>query len=171
MNRLSTVADKLVDQVQTAFIKGRYILDGVVCLHETLHEMRRKKLKGVILKIDFEQAYDSVKWGFVREVMVRKGFDEKLIRWIMSTVEGGRVCININGENGPYLKTHRGLRQGDPLSPLLFNLVGDAVGHMLNKAKQKGHIKGLVPHLVQGGCLTFNTQIILSCSWNMRIEV
>jgi hypothetical protein len=43
------------------------------------------------------------------------------------------------------------LTQGDPLSPLLFNLVGDAVAHMLNTAKQKGNVRGLVPHLVEGG--------------------
>lgn len=61
------------------------------------------------------------------------------------------MCINTNGKNGPYFKTHRGLRQGDPLSPLLFNLVGDALAHMLNSAMQKGRVKGLVPHLVEGG--------------------
>lgn len=135
MNRLTGVADKLVDRVQTTFIMGRYILDGVVILHETLHELKRRKLKGVILKIDFEKAYDSVKWSFVREVLLKKGFNDQLVNWIMSIVEGGKVCININGENGPYFKTHRGLREGDPLSSLLFNLVGDALAHMLNKAK------------------------------------
>lgn len=69
----------------------------------------------------------------------------------MSTVKSGKVCININGENGPYFRNHRGLRQGDPLSPLLFNLVGDALAHILNKEKMKGFIRGLVPHLVSGG--------------------
>lgn len=151
MNRFSGIADRIIDKGQTAFIKGRYILDGVVILHETLHELRRKKMRGVILKIDFKKAYDSVKWDFVEKVLRKKGFDEKVIGWIMSTVKGGKVCININGENRPYFKTHRGLRQGDPLSPLLFNLVGDALAHMLNAAKLKGRVKGLVPHLIEGG--------------------
>jgi len=53
--------------------------------------------------------------------------------------------------NGPYFKTDRELRQGDQLSPLLFNLVGDALAHILNKAKEKKHLRGLVPHLVLGG--------------------
>lgn len=79
MNRLSRIDDKIVDKGQTAFIKGRYILDGVVILHETLHVLRRRKLRGVILKIDFEKAYDSVKWEFVEEVMRRKGFDDMVI--------------------------------------------------------------------------------------------
>jgi len=106
----------------------------------------------VIFIIDLEKAYDSVKWRFLEEVLNRKSFDEQLIRKIMSTMRGGRVCININGDNGPYFKTHRGLTQEDPLSPLLFILlVGDALAHMLNTAKQKGHVRGLVPHLVEGG--------------------
>ena len=76
--------------------------------------------------------------------MTRKGFDSKLKHWIMSNIKGGKVCININGANGPYFKTHRGLHQGDPLSPLLFNLVVDALSYMLDMAKESGHIKGVV---------------------------
>jgi hypothetical protein len=59
-NRLTTVADKVVRQSQTAFMPGRNILEGVVILHETIHEMHKKKKNGVILKLDFEKAYDKV---------------------------------------------------------------------------------------------------------------
>ena len=104
----------------------------------------------------------------MEEVLTRKGFDPKLKHWIMSTIKGGKVCINISGENGPYFKTHRGLRQGDPLSPLLFNLAVDALAHMLDKAKASGHIKGVVPHLAQGGGVTHlqyadDTMILTVC--------
>jgi hypothetical protein len=105
----------------------------------------------VIFKIDFEKAYDIIKWSFVEEVLIKKGFSEKLRKWVMSTVRGGgRVCINKNGKNGPYFKTHRGLRQGDPLSPLLFNLAADALAYILDNAKELGLIRGVVPHLIQG---------------------
>lgn len=145
------MAQKLIDPCQSAFIKGRYIVDGAVMLHEITHELRVKKKKGVILKIDFEKAYDSVHWDFIENVMIRKGFCQKLRGWIMSTIKGGKVCVNINGENSPYFKTHRGLRQGDPLSPLMFNLAADALAHIMNKARSHGHIKGVIPHLIRGG--------------------
>jgi hypothetical protein len=66
------------------------------------------------------------------------------------------VGININGKHGNYFSTHKGLRQGDPLSPLLFNLVGDALAAMLDKARSAGHIRGLVQNLVDGGSPTYN---------------
>jgi hypothetical protein len=64
--RLNTVADHVVQPSQTAFMQGRNILDGVVVLHEAVHELHSKKLNGVILKLDFEKAYDKVKWSFVQ---------------------------------------------------------------------------------------------------------
>jgi hypothetical protein len=80
----------------------------------------------------------------------RKGFGTLLRNWIMSTIRGGRVCININSENESYFKTYRGLRQVDPLSPLMFNLAADALDHMLLKSKEKG-LRGMVAHLIPGG--------------------
>jgi hypothetical protein len=57
--RLTPLAGKLISETQTPFIPGRYILEGVIILHETLHELRVSKVPGVILKLDFEKAYDS----------------------------------------------------------------------------------------------------------------
>ena len=64
--RLNLVAEHVIRPSQTAFMQGRNILDGVVILHETVHELHRKKLNGVVLKIDFEKAYDKVKWPFLQ---------------------------------------------------------------------------------------------------------
>jgi hypothetical protein len=65
VNRLSLVVSKVIGPSQSAFLPGRNILEGVVVLHETLHELRRKKQKGIILKLDFEKAYDKVNWAFL----------------------------------------------------------------------------------------------------------
>jgi len=66
-------------------------------------------------------------------------------------VRGDRVCVDINGERGEFFRSYKGLRQGDPLSPLLFNLVADALSAMLSRACVAGIINGLVPNLVDGG--------------------
>jgi hypothetical protein len=50
----------VISPSQTTFIPGRNIIEGVVMLHETIHELHRKKMNGVILKLDFEKAYDKV---------------------------------------------------------------------------------------------------------------
>jgi hypothetical protein len=60
-NRLTSVAHKVIQLTQTAFLSGRNIMKGVVILHETIHEMHRKKQSGVIFKIDFAKVYDKVK--------------------------------------------------------------------------------------------------------------
>jgi hypothetical protein len=60
-NRITLVAQKVVRPSQTTFLLGRYILEGVVILHEAIHEMHMKKKSGVILKLHFEKAYDKVK--------------------------------------------------------------------------------------------------------------
>lgn len=58
----------------SGFIPGRNILEGVVVLHETMHEIHRKKMDGVLFKINFEKAYYEVKWSFLQQVLCMKGF-------------------------------------------------------------------------------------------------
>jgi hypothetical protein len=65
-NRILTIAEKIVRPTQTAFMPGRHILEGVVILHETIHELHRKKMDGVLLKLDFQKACDKVKWSFLQ---------------------------------------------------------------------------------------------------------
>lgn len=149
--RLSPIAHRTINRSQSAFIKGRHILEGILSLQEIIHETKRKKLGGVFLKLDFEKAFDRVDWGFLREVLLRKGFDPAWVHRAMGLVSGGHTAISINGEIGPYFKNKRGVRQGDPLSPLLFDFAVDALAETLDKAKSAGHIKGLVPHLIPGG--------------------
>ena len=92
---------------------------------------------------------------FLEEVLSRKGFADTWIQWISKAVRGGRVYIDLNGERererGEFFISYKGLRQGDPLSQLLFNLVADALSAMLSRACAAGIIQGLVPHRVDGG--------------------
>ena len=97
--------DHVVRPSQNAFMQGRNILDGVVILHETVHKLHRKKLNGIILKLDFEKAYDKVKWSFLQQTLRMKGFSAKWCALIHSLVSEGSVAIKVNDDIGKYFQT------------------------------------------------------------------
>lgn len=66
--------ETLVDKNKTAFIKGRYILDNVLAANEILHFCEMKKEQGILIKVDFEKAYDKVSWSFSKELLISRGF-------------------------------------------------------------------------------------------------
>jgi hypothetical protein len=111
--------------------------------HEIFHSVHKHKVPGVILKLDYEKAYDRVNLDFLFEILHSRGFSPKWISWIQKIVTMGSVGVTLNGEDNPFFKSGKGLRQGDPLSPILYNLVGDILTRMLIKAADQQLIKGL----------------------------
>jgi mannosylglycoprotein endo-beta-mannosidase len=107
-------------------------MEGVVILHETIHEFHTKKANGVIFKIDFEKAYDKVMCSFLQQTLRMKGFSPKWCSWIQNIVTGRSVGIKVNDDIGPYFQTKRGLKQGDPMSSILFNIVADMLVVLIN---------------------------------------
>ncbi|KAE8813355.1 Signal recognition particle 54 kDa protein, chloroplastic [Hordeum vulgare] len=74
-SRAALLAPRITHPNQKAFVKGHLILDGILVLHEVIHEIKAKRFCTVFLKIDFHKAYDTIHWSFVREMMTKKGFD------------------------------------------------------------------------------------------------
>src|SRR5207237_7202763 len=118
----------------------------------------------------FEKAYDKVKWPFLFQTLRMKGFSSKWINWVESFISGGSVAVNVNEEIGPFFQTKKGLRQGDPLSPLLFNIVADMLAILIKRAKREGQVNGVVPHLVDGGLsiLQYAYDIVLFMDHNLE---
>ena len=77
------------------------------------------------------------------QALKMKKFPDKWIDWVMKTISGGKVAFMVNGEIEPYFKTHQGLRQGDSMSPLLFDHAVDNLAILFDKAVEKGLISGL----------------------------
>jgi hypothetical protein len=147
-NRFTSVANRITRPSQSAFLPGRYILERVVTLHETIHEIKKEKQKGVILKLDFEKAYDKVSWDFLQQVLRMRGFSPQWCKWIECIMCGGSVGVNVNSDMNKFFQTKKGLRQHDPLSPVLFNVVADMLAVLVTRARNYNQINGLVSNLV-----------------------
>jgi hypothetical protein len=77
-------------------------------------------------------------------------FSDEWRALINTFVSGGSVANNIQDDFGLYFQTLKDLRQGDPLSPMIFNIVDDMIPIMIKHAKINGLIEGVVPHLLDG---------------------
>jgi hypothetical protein len=83
-------------------------MEEVNLLHKTIHEMHRKKQNGIIFKIDFEKAYDKIKWSFVQQTLRMKDFSPTWCQRVASFMEGGHVGIKINDQVRQNFRTKNG---------------------------------------------------------------
>ncbi|GKC45169.1 RNA-directed DNA polymerase, eukaryota, reverse transcriptase zinc-binding domain protein, partial [Tanacetum coccineum] len=141
-NRLARVIDSVISQEQSAFIKHRQILDGPLMVNEVIQWSKRKKAKLMVFKIDFEKAFDSISWDFLFQVMRFMGFSVKWIKWISGCLLSATSSILINGSPTREFNIHRGLRQGDPLSPFLFIIAMEGLHVAVEDAMAAGLYRG-----------------------------
>ena len=120
--RLQRHLDTLVSPIQTGFAPGRLIADNGTAMQAFLEHCNRTKTKGAGILFDQEKAYDRVHPDYLRAVMTKMNIPSQLVKSICSLFFETHVNLNMNGFLAEPFIQHRGLRQGDPLSPLLFNL-------------------------------------------------
>jgi hypothetical protein len=141
--RIRPILSRALSEEQFGFLKGRQIIDAIGMAQECLHSIREKKLQALILKIDLKKAYDCVSWDYLRLVLMQCGFGLPTIKWIMGCVSSATYAILINGEPTDFFNSGRGLRQGCPLSPLLFILVMEGLSLALKDSQAEGNITGI----------------------------
>ena len=92
----------------------------------------------MLCKLDVEKAYNHVNWGFIMYMLQRCGFSDKCRKWIICCISTVKFSILINGSPSNFFGSSRGIQQGDPLSPLLFDFVMEALSCMLDVAATAG---------------------------------
>ncbi|KAK4271434.1 hypothetical protein QN277_020133 [Acacia crassicarpa] len=139
-SRLREVMDKIISPFQSSFLKGRCIQDNILVGQEILHVMgKNKSKKGLMaIKIDMEKAYDRISWLFLKQVLLEVGFDNNLVNLIINCVSSVSYNVLWNGSLTEFFHPLRGIRQGDPLSPLLFVLCMDKLSHLISDEVESG---------------------------------
>ncbi|GJS03718.1 RNA-directed DNA polymerase, eukaryota [Tanacetum coccineum] len=143
-NRLVVVLGDIVNEVQSAFVADRQILDGPFILNEVLQWCKLKKKHSFILKIDFEKAYDSVRWDYLDDVLRKFGFGEKWCGWIQECLRSSWGSVLVNGSPTEEFQFFKGLKQGDPLSPFIFILVMESLHISFKRVVDAGMFNGIV---------------------------
>jgi len=141
-NRLRRVVEKIISNPQNAFVKGRQILDSVLIANECLDSRIKSGVPGLLCKLDVEKAYDHVNWDFLLYMLRRCGFGERWCSWIAHCISSMRFSVLVNGTPSGFFSSSRGIRQGDPLSPLLFVIVMEAFSKLLSITILRGFLSG-----------------------------
>jgi hypothetical protein len=116
--------NKIIHRSQTAFIKSRNVMNNTLALHEILHETKRRRENGVVLKLDFEKAYEKVHWGFMLKCLKDRGFNDTWCQWIKRILYNGTVAVKINGCIVLYFQSHKGVKTGVSPVPSLIQYSG-----------------------------------------------
>ena len=140
--RLAGVMNSIISLSQSAFLKGRHLVDGVLVVNELVDFAKKIKKECLIFKVDFEKVYDSVDWGFLEYIMCRVGLCAKWVAWMKACVFGGSMSVLVNGSPTKEICINRGLKQGDPLALFLFLLVAEGFSGLMRNAVDRNLFEG-----------------------------
>ncbi|GJU15763.1 RNA-directed DNA polymerase, eukaryota, reverse transcriptase zinc-binding domain protein [Tanacetum coccineum] len=153
-NRLAKVLDSIISFEQTAFIKGRQILDGPMILKRTVEWFKEKKKKLLLFKVDFDKAFNSLSWDYLQKITEYLGFSQLWSDRIHACLTSSRSSILVNRSPTNEFHIKRGLRQGDPLSPFLFIIDMEGLHVAIEDALAAGLYRGLQINLQKSNILS-----------------
>ena len=138
--RLQKVIPKLVSPDQTGCVKGRYIGENIRILFDVLEYTSKQNISGVIAFLDFEKAFDSVSWKFLKKSLEKFNFGPYFRKWVNIIYNEPESAVINNGHASEFFTLTRGIRQGCPISALLFIIVAEVMAINIRNEKS---IKGL----------------------------
>ena len=110
---------------------------------ESFHFIKKKKRCALVLKLDLVKAFDRVNWTYLRLILLQIGISLMGVNWIMGCISSTNFALLVNGSPSGFFTASRGIRQGCPLSPLLFILVIEGLSLLIADARDNGLIKGI----------------------------
>ena len=138
--RLQAVLPKIIDNDQTGFLKDRYIGENIRTISDLIEYTSLKNKPGYILLIDFEKAFDTIRWSYLYKCLNFFNFGEMFIHWVKVIYSNIESTVINNGHTSQYFKLSRGIRQGCPVSPYLFIIAVEVMAIYIRQSKD---IKGI----------------------------
>ena len=159
--RIQPKLPKLIHTDQTGFIKGRFIGQNVRLLIDLMEYTDVKKIPGILLFVDFEKAFDTVEWSFIQNVLKRFNFGPVIRHWISTLYSDVESAVINGGYMTNFFQISRGVRQGCPLSPLLFVLGAEILAQ---KIRQSPGCRGIeLPQSVEAKISQFADDTTFIC--------
>ncbi|PKU69365.1 putative mitochondrial protein [Dendrobium catenatum] len=141
-NRLKWDLPLIIHDSQSGFIAKRCSTDYIILASEILREFKGSNKK-FCAKLDIRKAFDCVSREFLIDRLIQKGFPNHFVTWIKGCIMDVPFSVCLNGSLEGYFNSAVGLRQGCPLSPLLFCIVMDSLSQMLSIPINNSCFKGV----------------------------
>ena len=139
-DRISKVLPKLIHEDQTGYVKGRNIGQNISLVKDIMKITALENIPGMSIFIDFKKAFDSVDWNFLTNVLEAFNFGPHIRKWIKTFYTDISSCVINNGHASEFFNLQRGVRQGCPLSGILFVLCAEILAQAI---RNNNNIKGL----------------------------
>lgn len=132
-NRIKQVLPVVIHEDQTCSVPGRSIHSNLLLTRDLIEYTKKKNIKGYILTVDQEKAFDKVDRNVVFKIMKRMNFGDKIIQWLKVIYKNPKSALYVNGHIAEIFETTRGIRQGCPLSAILYVIFAESLGNLIRK--------------------------------------
>ena len=136
--KLAVAAPKIIHQDQAGFVPGRHIYDHIWLSKLIINLAEVEEIDGAMVALDQEKAYDKIKHDYLWKVLEQYGIPGQFIQTVKSLYDIAYTSVFINGIGSTPFKVIRGVRQGDPLSCLLFDIAIEPLAETLRKSGLMG---------------------------------
>ena len=139
--RLLELLPSVISEEQTCSLKGRKISHNLSTVRDCVRIAQDDNLDACMISVDQMKAFDRVSWTFLFKILSRMNFSPDFLSWVKLLYTDISSCVKINGTFSDSFVVERGVRQGCPLSPLLYVIFSEALNAVIN---ENPDIKGFV---------------------------